>query len=258
MSSRTHIKEILINNQTITRIIHNLPVSIDEARDITNLSIWWILNNIDKENLLRLLELKNSDSNVLQDISPEVLREYKKIWIKIIRFIDSLWTHKKTCIENWANNQIYHNMKIPWVALEYFLLDAIKRFYPQKNDFIEAEKWPSELEWKKVDFVLNLYRNLKLWIQLTLSEWSLINKKRNDVHNTREYINNTEWQKKQEKLMSSKYIPDVPILMIINSDTSRQAYHDNILLKAFEVWKQDWFPNWWPGKYLSPKIQKEL
>jgi hypothetical protein len=39
--------------------------------------------------------------------------------------------------------------------------------------------------------------------------------------------------------MSQKYIMDVPVFMIINSEISRQAYNNGILLKAFEKWQKN-------------------
>jgi len=258
MSSKENIKNILEKTETLDMIIDNLPVSTDNIVDTTNLSVWWILNKEDKENLLKLLYYYEDSKLDLQaeEIEPILKKEIKKIWIKMLRFIDSLWTHRKSKINNWEKSKLLHNMTIPWIALEYFLIDSISRLY--NNSKVQVEKWPSDLEWKKVDFVLNCYENLKLWIQLTLSEWSSINEKRNDIYNLRNNINDLLWLKNQEKHMSSKYIVDAPVFMIINSETSRQTHNNNILLIAFKKWQESWFPAWWPSVYLEQKIQKEL
>lgn len=259
MSSKDNIQNILKNPQIFERIVENLPVSIENTRDITNLSVWGILHKTDKENLLRLLDYyEDKKNNLEEDIDRNLIREFKKIWVKIIRFIDSLWTHKKSNLKTLKNSELIHKMTIPWVALEYFLIDSITRLYYWHNQQVQIEKWPSELEGKKIDFILKIYANLKLWVQLTLSEWSSINKKRGEIHKVRTNIEQKEWTLKQEKLMSSKYIIDVPIFMIINSEISRQTYNNGILLTAFNKWKEDWFLSWWPSTYLEQKIQKEL
>lgn len=259
MHSKENISEIIKNPNILERVIESLPVSLENTRDITNLSVWWILNQEDKENLLRLLDYYDDIQNDLEeDIDPNLLREFKKIGIKIIRFIDSIWTHKKVYLKKWENNELKHKMRLPWVALEYFLIDSISRLYESESEKPIVVKWPSELEWKKVDFILNTHKNIKIWIQLTLSEWSSISKKKSEMHNSRININKDDWIKKQEKLMSSKFIIDAPVFMIINSDISRQTYHNWILLTAFNKWEENWFPSWWPSIYLEEKIQKEL
>ena len=75
----------------LERIIESLPVSIENTRDMTNLSVWGVLNEQDKENLLRLLDYyEDKKNNLEENIDSNLLREFKKTGIKIIRFIDSI------------------------------------------------------------------------------------------------------------------------------------------------------------------------
>lgn len=255
MSSRSKLREIINNPIILKKIINNLPLNIEGTRDLTNLSVWWILNKIDKQRLIHLIE--QCEWINCYEIPPQIKRELKRIWIKIIRFIDSIWTHQKAYIENWEKNELASKMKIPWIALEYFLIDTITRLYKKRKIKVNAEKWPSELEWKKIDFILN-YENIKLWIQLTLSEWSIVARKQKELSEKVYKIEADSWEQKEVLSISSKYIPDAPVLMIINSETSRQAHNNNILLTAFNKWQKNWFNTWWPTRYLWKDTQEEL
>lgn len=267
MSSRENIKNLLKRPETLYRIVDSLPVSIDDIRDMVNLSVWGIISKKDKKILHRLLEYyeveKNFDEEEFDEedlddedfnevnFDPTLIREYKKIWIKILRFIDSLWTHKRTFIES----RMLHMIWISWIALEYFIIDSISRLYKDKK--LKIEKWPDELEWKKVDFILN-HDGIKLWIQLTLTKLRNQNKKRNEIRNVRNIMNNHKWLENEKKQMSSRYINDVPVLMIINSKISEQTHNNDILWVAFKKWQKNWFPFWWPSVYLSQDNQEEL
>ncbi len=144
----------------------------------------------------------------------------------------------------------------PGLELEYLLIDSLSRLHKDKK--IKIEKWPNELDWKKIDFILN-QDGIKLWVQLTLTILKNQNKKRAEVRNVRNNMNNKKWNRKQKESLSSRYISDAPLLMIIDPNMSKTTYKnrlnpDNVL----KDWQRDWFPSWWPSPYLCKEKQKKL
>lgn len=263
MNSRNNINKILSSAETLERILTTLPTSIEDTKDITNLSVWWILNKTDKNNLLRLVSYFKKKKKWLliedyEEYDPIFKRELIKIWIKLVRFIDSIWNSENYSLWYLDISKLHNKMDIPWNALEYFLIDQIIRINKKSINKVKVEKWPSELEGKKVDFMLNTAKNIKLWIQLTLSEWYKIPKKQKELSISAYKIESDLWEKKWKKGMSSKFIPDVPVLVIVNSELSKEAYNNDILSIAFNKWKENWFKSWWPSQYLSENIRKEL
>ncbi|NDK08579.1 hypothetical protein EOM39_05060 [Candidatus Gracilibacteria bacterium] len=252
MHSKENIRTILNNTTILERIIKSLPVSIEHTRDLINLSVWGILNEQDKENLLKLLDYYNNSDSSDESISPDLLREIKKVGIKIVRFIDSIGTYRKNYLKKGEKNELLFKMRNPGIALEYFLIDMISRLYEQDKK-TRIEKGPNELESNKIDFILDSH-NIKFGIQLTLSEGSSISSKKRDLYKERENINNGI----VNNGVSNNFSSDVPVFMIINSKTSKQAYHNNILLIAFQNWMNDGFPMGGPSIYLEKPIQKEL
>ncbi len=252
MSSKENIKYLLSDSEVLENIINDSIISIDDNRDLINLSVWWIITKQDKYDLLRLLDYyKNKKSNTEESIDPNLLREFKKIWVKIIRYIDSIWKPEKYMWSKISRISIF-----PGLELEYLLIDSLSRLHKDKK--IKIEKWPNELDWKKIDFILN-QDGIKLWVQLTLTILKNQNKKRAEVRNVRNNMNNKKWNRKQKESLSSRYISDAPLLMIIDPNMSKTTYKnrlnpDNVL----KDWQRDWFPSWWPSPYLCKEKQKKL
>ncbi len=53
MSSKENIKYLLSDSEVLENIINDSIISIDDNRDLINLSVWWIITKQDKYDLLR-------------------------------------------------------------------------------------------------------------------------------------------------------------------------------------------------------------
>lgn len=251
-NSKDNIRHICKNPEILIRIINFLPESLSKTIDYTNTNVWWVLNIKQKKSLLKAIDEYKETWNLTKD------KQIRKMLVNTIRFIDSLWSYKKSRIEDGEKNILFNNMKDPWKSLEYFLIDEIKRINRRKKeDKIKIEKWPIWLEACKKDFILT-HKNIKFWIQLTLSEKACINKKRNELKANWEMCNTKWWEEKEMKKMSSRFISDCPALFIINSSLSKEATQLNIIEECFWDWKDEWFNSWWPKMYLRKKLKDEL
>jgi hypothetical protein len=132
---------------------------------------------------------------------------------------------------------IYNKLKTAWVALEYFVLYLLEKTNKKKS--IGFNHLPIEMDKIWIDF-MTYYEWVKFWIQVTYrkdKEW--IEAKEIDLHNIATVIDNPKetkpaFSKKRYKFNQEnpidishfyeKHIPDIPVLFIINSETSRKLY----------------------------------
>jgi len=132
---------------------------------------------------------------------------------------------------------IYNKLKTAWVALEYFMLYLLEKTNKKKN--IEFNHLPIEMDKIWIDF-MTYYEWINFWIQVTYrkdKKW--IEAKEIDLHNIATVIDNPKETKpaisrkrykfNQENPIDTsnfheKHIPDIPVLFIINSETSRKLY----------------------------------
>lgn len=238
------------------------------SQDSISTIVFSVLSWEEKQNLRILL----TNSNPKSKLSPIVFRETKRNLIKILRIISSFETDWSKASKIDLKKSFDWKMKTNWVALEYFIIDSILRWNP---DF-KIEKWPLELEWNQIDLV-HIDKTNHYWIQITTTEEKNIWKKYTDMKDLQFSIDSWwefkySWKESDEKIrynnknklikenFSWKYIPDAPILFVLNSYTSRKVMNrkNNILWNAFNEWWKDKYPFWWPSIYLEEKIQEEL
>lgn len=262
ISSRSILNWILNDPKKLLLLLSSIPVSTDTISDEVSLKVWWIINEEEKYHLNLLLDyfknIKEWLSNNLA-LNKELKKIYTIMWIILLRFIDSIWTQDEEELKkSWKRNKLYANMCIPWKALEYFIIDALNR--EKKDTKVVIEKWPIGNERQKVDFLVT-QGGIKLWVQLTSQLiWpahKIIYSKRNSLIRNQGFYNDKNKEIQLAK-MSIKSIPDVPVLMIVNSRLSKNAFKKRILFTAFKRWWNDWFLNWWPSKYLDFESKKEL
>jgi hypothetical protein len=240
-------KKDIINKWVLNNII---LVSETKVIDTVSQEVWWIIKKSDLKKLNEFL----SD---WKEISKEVEKECKKIGIVLLRVLSSIstWDIQNTFIVKLSN---------PWIALEFFLLDKLKR-KNKENSKVDFEKWPIEFDSKKIDFISSYkfkYTTIKIWNQLTTSRRDRISIKSRDVRNAWKTLDKWKWLI-NKKNFSSKFIPDLLALFVINSETSRQInlwplWKQNILKDAYLKWKDDGFKKWWPSLYLEERFQNEL
>lgn len=248
ISSRENLNWLLTKPIKLKRLLSYLPLSVSYLRDITNSEVWWILTTDDRKWLEQVLE------NNIE--SPGVRRELKRIWIKLIRFIDSIWTQKQSHLSSTGRNTLLHMLKTPWIALEYFIIDILNRKHLESD--IKIEKWPSEIEAKKIDYIITIRKLIKLWFQLTASEWSCYQEKKRELREKQSNYNSRVFVNWMRNRISINAMPDAPVLMVVNSSLSRKSTKEWILHSAFKEWMDNWFQNWWPSQYLWWEELKEL
>lgn len=238
------------------------------------LNIFWVLSWKQKENIRILL----TNTNPEKKLNPEVLRESKKIASKIIRIISSLSSDGFNIWNTNIEKKINQIMKTWGNALEFFILWALIENKTDKDNIFE--KWPIEFDWNKIDFLHKKW-NLKFWIQLTTTESKNIWRKKEDMHNLQFAIDNDwnfpttkksflpekDWSLKNKtprnklnkKNYSPYYLPDISVLLVINSEISREINSDNNLLyDTYIKWKTNKFDSRNPNKYLPENIKNEL
>ena len=235
--------------ETKIRTLDRINTTKRETKDSVNEKVWWVIRKGDLEKLKKFWLWEN--------LSKEVKRECKIIWLKLIKVLSSVSTWQ-------IKNSIQQKLWNCWVALEFFLLDKLIR-KNKKNDEISFEKWPLEFDNEKIDF-LSSYQlendRIIIWNQLTTTESKRINNKDNEVRWVWDRLDNQKW-KINENNFSITQIPDLPILFVINSKTSREVNkwigsRTNILKEAYLKWKDEGFKEWWPSLYLEEDIQREL
>lgn len=232
------VKKLLKDTKALNPENFNISKTFNEFA----LKIFWVITQ-KQFNLL--------NSYVKWDLinNHKLKREAQKIGIRLLRILENSEKYKIK-IDFDKENIVNKN---PWLALEYFIVEIVSRLH--NYNWIKIEKWPAELEPNKIDFVLTKDR-IKYWIQLTTVESSEIYKKTGDITALCWYCNSWELDKVLKWKISSQFIPDVPILMVVNSYISRLTNHNWILGIAYSKWKENWY-NKTPTYYISNKHARE-
>ncbi|MDD5769447.1 MAG: hypothetical protein PHE25_00620 [Candidatus Gracilibacteria bacterium] len=172
-------------------------------------------------------------------------REAQKIGIRLLRILQE---HKGNKINiNFDQSNLFRSR--PGVALEYFIIELVSRLH--KSNGVKIEKGPEELEPNKMDFVITK-EGIKYGIQLTTVESIHIREKNRDIKKLRGYCNSGVMVRYLKGKISTHFIPDVPILMVVNSHISRLANRNGVLGLAYARWKKNGYKNT-PDYYISNK-----
>ncbi len=247
------------SDKKIDFLLDLVPVwkTTSKIRNRINSIVWGINypNKISKYYLQRFL-ISNTVNNIIKRKDQEIVKN-KLNWER----------HFKNITKN------------PWQIFEYFLVDYLER---TKNDFKEYKKYnfkfnhtkaTPEQDQEKIDFLSTLFtedenlekNKITFWVQLTTekskamfkkdSKNMWISKKESSVKKISKKI-----EKNRFKNYSKIYIPDLMVLLVVNSHINRllNIENNNIFKDAFNQWKAENFSSSWPNKFLNKSVQDDF
>lgn len=266
----TKLLDIIHHSIKPLGFIERLPISSHiKVNDLISTELFWVLYDTS-------LHIKTQEAIIDFLIQNIITHNISKI--KLEQTLDNnLKRHS-------ISNKILSN---PWLITEYFVVDNLKRnmlWKKQENQIINKVRilWhskasPEQDEISKIDFLSHIITGkdrYNVWIQLTTHtqhqytysiwlkawEWhrSSASSKKQKISDYSQNISNNNVANIPSEYQ--KYVPDMLWYMVINGGIDRilniEKY--NFFAVAFNQWQAEWFPLWWPWRYIRKDLLQLL